>query len=105
VPLQDEDVREALSGNLCRCTGYESIVRAVVDAAHDVLELPAGLEITPVAARTGTLSTLPPAPATAVSADAAHPATPTPGRTLVPEAFAALAGLVVGAVLRSRSRG
>jgi aerobic-type carbon monoxide dehydrogenase small subunit (CoxS/CutS family) len=25
----DEDVRIALSGNLCRCTGYEAIVRAV----------------------------------------------------------------------------
>ncbi len=25
----DEDVRIALSGNLCRCTGYEGIVRAV----------------------------------------------------------------------------
>jgi carbon-monoxide dehydrogenase small subunit len=26
-------VREALSGNLCRCTGYEGIVAAVLDAA------------------------------------------------------------------------
>jgi aerobic-type carbon monoxide dehydrogenase small subunit (CoxS/CutS family) len=26
----DEDVRIALSGNLCRCTGYEGIVRAVL---------------------------------------------------------------------------
>jgi aerobic-type carbon monoxide dehydrogenase small subunit (CoxS/CutS family) len=25
----DDDVREGLSGNLCRCTGYEHIVRAV----------------------------------------------------------------------------
>ena len=25
----DEDIREGLSGNLCRCTGYEHIVRAV----------------------------------------------------------------------------
>ncbi|MFO7548549.1 MAG: (2Fe-2S)-binding protein [Acidimicrobiia bacterium] len=25
----DEDVREALSGNLCRCTGYGAILRAV----------------------------------------------------------------------------
>lgn len=27
--LTDEDIREALSGNLCRCTGYENIVAAV----------------------------------------------------------------------------
>ena len=25
----DHEIREALSGNLCRCTGYENIVRAV----------------------------------------------------------------------------
>jgi carbon-monoxide dehydrogenase small subunit len=24
-----DEIREALSGNLCRCTGYENIVRAV----------------------------------------------------------------------------
>ena len=29
-----EEVREYLSGNYCRCTGYESIVNAVVDAAQ-----------------------------------------------------------------------
>lgn len=28
------EVIEALSGNLCRCTGYETIVDAVLDAAH-----------------------------------------------------------------------
>lgn len=31
-PLTDETVREALSGNICRCTGYQGIVRAVLDA-------------------------------------------------------------------------
>lgn len=29
----DEEIREALSGNLCRCTGYQGIIRAVRDAA------------------------------------------------------------------------
>jgi carbon-monoxide dehydrogenase small subunit len=28
-----EEVREVLSGNLCRCTGYESIVKSVLSAA------------------------------------------------------------------------
>ena len=27
--LSDEEIREALSGNLCRCTGYQGIVAAV----------------------------------------------------------------------------
>jgi carbon-monoxide dehydrogenase small subunit len=31
--LSDEDIRHALEGNLCRCTGYENIVRAVREAA------------------------------------------------------------------------
>jgi carbon-monoxide dehydrogenase small subunit len=29
----DEEIREGLSGNLCRCTGYVNIVRAVRAAA------------------------------------------------------------------------
>ena len=29
-----EDIRKAISGNLCRCTGYEKIVRAIEDAAR-----------------------------------------------------------------------
>jgi carbon-monoxide dehydrogenase small subunit len=29
----DAEVREALAGNLCRCTGYEKILDAVRDAA------------------------------------------------------------------------
>ena len=32
-PTTDE-IREALSGNLCRCTGYEKIIRAVERAAR-----------------------------------------------------------------------
>ena len=32
----DEQIREGLSGNLCRCTGYENIVRAVRMAADEL---------------------------------------------------------------------
>ena len=36
-PAPDEaTVREALAGNLCRCTGYQSIVAGVLDAAPKV---------------------------------------------------------------------
>jgi carbon-monoxide dehydrogenase small subunit len=30
----EEDVRWGLSGNLCRCTGYQNIVKAVLWAAE-----------------------------------------------------------------------
>ena len=30
----EQDVREALTGNLCRCTGYAGIVAATLDAAQ-----------------------------------------------------------------------
>jgi aerobic carbon-monoxide dehydrogenase small subunit len=32
-----ERLRELLTSNLCRCTGYEAIRRAVIKAAHDVV--------------------------------------------------------------------
>jgi aerobic-type carbon monoxide dehydrogenase small subunit (CoxS/CutS family) len=31
---QEADIRKRLSGNLCRCTGYQNIVRAVENAAR-----------------------------------------------------------------------
>ena len=33
-PISEEEVREALAGNLCRCTGYHNIVKAVMSAAE-----------------------------------------------------------------------
>src|ERR1700726_1316052 len=32
----DEEIRHGLEGNLCRCTGYQHIVKAVKDAAGDL---------------------------------------------------------------------
>jgi len=37
TPSEDE-VREALTGNLCRCTGYAGIVKAALDAARRLRE-------------------------------------------------------------------
>jgi len=36
-PAEDE-ARTALSGNICRCTGYEQIIAAVLDAAKELRE-------------------------------------------------------------------
>ena len=32
----EEDVRESLEGNLCRCTGYQNIVKSILDAASQM---------------------------------------------------------------------
>lgn len=34
--LDNQSVREGLEGNICRCTGYHNIVRAVLQAADDM---------------------------------------------------------------------
>jgi carbon-monoxide dehydrogenase small subunit len=34
----EQEVREAISGNLCRCTGYQGIVAAALDAAQRLRE-------------------------------------------------------------------
>jgi len=35
MPATDDEIREALSGNLCRCTGYAKIFDAVRLAAGE----------------------------------------------------------------------
>ena len=34
----EREVREAISGNICRCTGYQGIVDAALDAAKTMRE-------------------------------------------------------------------
>lgn len=38
----EEEIREFLSGNLCRCTGYKSIIDAVRSASRKIAAVPAG---------------------------------------------------------------
>jgi aerobic carbon-monoxide dehydrogenase small subunit len=51
-PLTEEIVREQMEGNLCRCTGYHNIVKAILAVAaakHGADKAPAlaGAEVTP----------------------------------------------------------
>ena len=45
----DEQIREALGGNLCRCTGYQGIVRAVKQAAGQPTGAREAVELRPTA--------------------------------------------------------
>lgn len=41
----EEEIREALSGNLCRCTGYQNIVKAIQKAAAQMRKNPDHVEL------------------------------------------------------------
>ncbi len=36
LSVTDEDIREAINGNICRCTGYTSIVKSIEAAAEEM---------------------------------------------------------------------
>src|SRR5262245_34186808 len=40
-PLTESEVRQAVSGNLCRCTGYQNIVDAIVETSGGEVAAPA----------------------------------------------------------------
>jgi carbon-monoxide dehydrogenase small subunit len=42
----DEEIRHGLEGNLCRCTGYQNIVKAVRVAADEMLSSSQQQEVT-----------------------------------------------------------
>jgi 2-furoyl-CoA dehydrogenase 2Fe-2S iron sulfur subunit len=43
----EAEVREMLSGHLCRCTGYTNIVKAVLETAAERLGRPHGAALAP----------------------------------------------------------
>ena len=69
-----EEAREAIAGNLCRCTGYVNIVDAVERAAELLSEPAPGLPEGAVAPKPSGASRLPPDPSTAAAPAPVRPA-------------------------------
>jgi len=74
----EEEIREAISGNLCRCTGYQNIVRSIEYAADKLAAQPA--------ADGGTVAVDGDAGPAAAGSDADGPE-PTGGDANAPESF------------------
>ena len=36
IPLTDDEIRERMSGNICRCAAYPNIVAAIRQAAEEL---------------------------------------------------------------------
>jgi 2-furoyl-CoA dehydrogenase 2Fe-2S iron sulfur subunit len=34
--ISEKDIKDVLSGHLCRCTGYSSIIKAAVESAKEI---------------------------------------------------------------------
>ena len=41
----EAEIREGIAGNLCRCTGYQNIVKAVQQAASELAAEPAAAAV------------------------------------------------------------
>ena len=51
--LSERDIREGLEGNLCRCTGYQNIVKAIQEAAGEMRQPAAPAAPQPAAVQGG----------------------------------------------------